>query len=179
MSIFTPRDDVVLKMTFDMNEDAHEGLDQNTELCKMQQQLEDLEGSSDDLILPSDDILIKKYLLNKKLIVETAKQYLVTAKTLLKNGKPVDGWLSDEAYDTILSSLIPSPDEYTSDEDSHDLFTSAHDVKCVVDHDGKRYACKVIATHVLDYDNEIFLKKIRKEPKLFVKYIRLELLEYL
>ena len=171
MSIFSEPSSVVAKITFNMNE--QEDLDDSV-LCEIEKKLKDLEVSSKK----SDEI--KKKLLDQKMIVEMTKRHIVTTKTLLENGKPVDGWLSDEAYDAIIWSLFGILEEDIDHDDSHDRSTYAHDLKCVVDHDGKRYACKVIATHVLKYgDYEILLKKMRREPEIMVKYISLELLEYL
>ena len=169
MSIFatstSPR--LVIKLGIDM-EHEHENLENDPVLKDLEDQMKLLTGAD-------HKTKINQILLERQLTRETIK-HSIQSKQILENGKPTDRWLTDDAYDAILKSMV--------DEDNRhvDIFSFSGDLQCIIDHDGKRYSCHVIATNVLKYDDYEYLsysKKISRDPVQLDKYIRLDLLEWL
>ena len=174
MSIFaTPAfPQLVVKLGIDMEHEP-ENLENDPVLKDLEDKMEALTGTD-------DKTKIQQILLERQLTRETIK-HSIKSKQLLENGTPTDGWLTDEAYNTILKSLVDGKD-YGEDDQKVDIFAFAGDLQCTVDHDGKRYSCRVIATNVLKYDEYEYLsysKKISQDPVKLDKYIQLDLLECL
>ena len=177
MSIFatSTSPQLVIKLGIDMEHEP-ENLENDPVLKDLEDQMKLLTGAD-------HKTKINQILLERQLTRETIK-HTIQSKQILENGKPTDCWLTDDAYDAILKSMVDGKDYGDDDKDNQhvDIFSFSGDLQCIIDHDGKRYSCHVIATNVLKYDDYEYLsysKKISRDPVQLDKYIRLDLLEWL
>lgn len=165
----------IIALEIDLSEPTEKDMAEKLAFQKLEDELTALEKNE-------SASKIKKILKDREMMVAAIRLTIKKVTLLGKDGKPIKGQkLSEEAFKTLVTAMVI--DESDDDNDyMKDMTQYSYDLKCVIDHDGKRYACKIIATHVLQYGEYEYiecLKRLSREQEKFVKYVQLELLECL